>query len=153
MIKDYFQKLDKVLKKYAFKPKNMYNMDEKGFLLGYNNRAKVIVRHRRQMPTETQDRSREWITVVECASAGQFMLPPMIIYRGKGIYRGWTSTVDDAGPPLHIATKDSPRTTLNWSGYIALTLGLAYVLQVHPGFYSWMATTPTTPSPFNLCAM
>ena len=28
MIKDYFQKLDKVLKKYAFKPENMYNMDE-----------------------------------------------------------------------------------------------------------------------------
>ena len=24
------------------------------------------------------------------------MLPPMIIYKGKGIYRGWTSTVDDA---------------------------------------------------------
>ena len=88
MIKDYFQKLDKVLKKYAFKRKNMYNMDEKGFLLGYNNRAKVIVRHRWQIPTETQDRSREWITVVECALAGQFMLPPMIIYRGKGICCG-----------------------------------------------------------------
>ena len=25
------------------------------------------------------------------------MLPQMIIYRGKDIYRGWTSTVDDAG--------------------------------------------------------
>ena len=88
MIRDYFQKLDKFLKKYAFKQKNMYNMDEKGFLLGYNNRAKVIVQNRRQMPTETQDRSREWITVVVCASAGQFMLLPMIIYRGKGICRG-----------------------------------------------------------------
>ena len=32
---------------------------------------------------------------MECASAGQFILPP-IIYKGKGIYRGWTSTVDDA---------------------------------------------------------
>ena len=80
-------------------------MDEKGFLLGYNNRAKVIVRHRRQMPTETQDRSREWITVVECASAGQFMLPPIIIYRGKGMYRGWTSTVDDAGAPFAHSNK------------------------------------------------
>ena len=96
MIKDYFQKLDKVLKKYAFKPEKMYNMDEGGFLLGYKNRARVIVRNRRQMPTETQDGSRDWITVVECTSAGQFMLPPMIIYKRKGIYRGWTSTVDDA---------------------------------------------------------
>ena len=98
-------------------------MDEKGYLLGYNNRAKVIVRHRQRMPTETQDGSREWITVVERTSAGQFMLPPMIIYKGKGIYRGWTSTIG------------SSQTTLHWSGYIALMLGLAYVLQVHPGFY------------------
>ena len=76
----------------------MYNIDEKGYLLGYNNQAKVVVRHRRRMPMETQDGSREWITVVECTSAGQFMLPPMIIYKGKGIYRGWTtgSTIDDA---------------------------------------------------------
>ena len=48
------------------------------------------------MPTETQDGSREWIAVVECTLAGQFMLPPMVIYKGKGIYRGWTSTIDDA---------------------------------------------------------
>ena len=96
IIKDYFQKLDKVLKMYVFKLENMYNMDEKGFLLGYNNRARVIVRHRWRMATETQDGSREWITVVECTSAVQFMLPPMIIYKGKGIYHGCTSTVDNA---------------------------------------------------------
>ena len=40
-------------------------------------------------------------------------------------------------PSLHIATRDSSRITLHWSGYIALTPGLAYVLQAHPGFYSW----------------
>ena len=34
--------------------------------------------------------------VVEYTSAGQFMLPPVIIYKGEGIYRGWASTVDDA---------------------------------------------------------
>ena len=48
------------------------------------------------MPTETQDGSREWITVVECTSVGRFMLPPVIIYKGKDIYRGYTSTFDDA---------------------------------------------------------
>ena len=65
LIKNYFQKLGKALKKHAFKPENMCNMDEKGFLLGYNNWAKVIVRHRRRTPTETQGGSSEWITVVE----------------------------------------------------------------------------------------
>ena len=60
-------------------------MDEKGFLLGYNNWAKVIVQHRWRTPMETQDEFREWITVVESTSAGQFMLPPMI-YKGKGVF-------------------------------------------------------------------
>ena len=62
LYKDRFWKLDKALKKYAFKPENMYNIGKKGFLLGYSNRAEVIVRHRRRMPTETQDGSREWIS-------------------------------------------------------------------------------------------
>ena len=52
LVKDYFRKLGNGLKKYAFKPENMYNTDEKGSLLGYNNRAKVTVRRRRCMPTE-----------------------------------------------------------------------------------------------------
>ena len=48
------------------------------------------------MPTETQDGSGEWITV-ECTSAGQFMLPPAIIYKGKVYaYCGWTSAVDNS---------------------------------------------------------
>ena len=46
LIKDYFQKLSNVLKKYAFRSENMYNTNEKGFLFGYNNWVKVIVQHR-----------------------------------------------------------------------------------------------------------
>ena len=32
---------------------------------------------------ETQNGSREWITVIKYTSAGQFMLPPVVIYKGK----------------------------------------------------------------------
>jgi hypothetical protein len=37
---------DSVLRKYRFKPHNIYNIDEKGFVLGVPNRAKVIARRR-----------------------------------------------------------------------------------------------------------
>ena len=47
-IKDYFQKLQMPLRKHNFLPNNIYNMDEKGVLLGMSNRAKVIVRRGRQ---------------------------------------------------------------------------------------------------------
>ena len=42
-IRDYFNKLVAVLRKYNFQPHNMYNVDEKGFLLDVHNRAKVTV--------------------------------------------------------------------------------------------------------------
>ena len=43
-IKDYFQKLQILYRKHNFLPHNIYNMYEKGFLLGMSNLAKVIVR-------------------------------------------------------------------------------------------------------------
>ena len=58
-IRDYFNELGAVLKKYNFQPHNMYNTDEKGFQLGVHNRAKVFVRHRRRPPIEKMDGSRE----------------------------------------------------------------------------------------------
>ena len=73
----------------------MYNMDEKGFQLGVHNRANVIVRHRCYPPIEKMEGVRELTTVAECTYADNSMLPPMVIYKGKGLYRGWFTEVDD----------------------------------------------------------
>ena len=70
-------------------------MDEKGILLGVHNRAKVILHHRRRPPIEEMDGPRVWITFVECTCANISMLSPLVIYQGKGLYRGWFTEVDD----------------------------------------------------------
>ena len=75
-IRDYFNKLGAVLRKYNFQPHNMYNMDKNGFLLGVHNQAKDIVRHRHHPPIEKMDGSREWITVVECTCADNSTTSP-----------------------------------------------------------------------------
>ena len=49
-IKDYFKKLKAVIAKYRIQEENMWNMDEKGFILGTANRAKVIARAGRRPP-------------------------------------------------------------------------------------------------------
>ena len=41
------------------------------------------------------DGSHEWVTVVECTCADNSMLPPLVIYKGKGLYRGWLTEVGD----------------------------------------------------------
>ena len=89
---DYFRKLKKALKQYNFLPENIYNMDEKGFILGTSSRAKVICRAGRRPPRVMQDGTRKLITVIEtiCVStAAQFILPPMVIYKGAAHYQGW----------------------------------------------------------------
>ena len=82
-------------RKYKFLPYNIYDTDEKGFLLGMSNRAKVIARRGRGPPRETEDGSREWITVVLTCCANNTMLPPMVIYQGKGLYHVWFDADDD----------------------------------------------------------
>jgi hypothetical protein len=88
-IRRYFELLGRLFKKYRFKRENIYNMDEKGFMLGMGNRAKVITHRTTKPPKETQDGSREWITVVEPCAADNTMLAPIVIYQGQAIYRGW----------------------------------------------------------------
>ena len=84
-----------LLRKHNFLSHNIYNMDGKGFHLGMSNRAKFIVRRGRGPPRETENGSREWITVVETCCANNAMLPPMVIYHDKGLYRGWFEADDD----------------------------------------------------------
>ena len=54
-IKDYFKKLQAVIAKYRIQDENMWNMDEKGFTLGTENKAKVMAREGRRPPRTTHD--------------------------------------------------------------------------------------------------
>ena len=54
-IKDYFKKLKAVISKYQIREENMWNMDEKGFILGTASGAKVIARAGRRPPRTTHD--------------------------------------------------------------------------------------------------
>jgi hypothetical protein len=73
-------------------PERIYNMDEKGFLMGLIQVAKVICRKGDKAPRKTQDGNREMITVLETVSASGKLLPPFIIYEGKAHYAGWHSS-------------------------------------------------------------
>jgi len=88
-LRDYYNKLQKLLRKYHFLPENIWNMDEKGFILGFSSRAKVICRAARRNPHVAQDGSCEMLTILESVSAFGTALPLFVIYKGKGHYMGW----------------------------------------------------------------
>ena len=94
VLNDYFRKLRHLIRIHDLQPDQIYNMDEKGFLMGQSAKAKVICRTRRRNPRVTQDGSREMITVIESVNASGFVLPPFIIYKGTGHYMGWYQFIE-----------------------------------------------------------
>ena len=66
---DFFHKLKKVLKEYNFLPENIYNMGEKGFILGVSNRSKFVCKAGRHPPRVMQDGMYGLVTAIETVSA------------------------------------------------------------------------------------
>jgi len=67
----------------------MYNMDEKGIMIGVALRCKVICKCGRRSSKLTQDGIQEWVTVVETVSGDGEVLRPIIINKGTAYYMGW----------------------------------------------------------------
>jgi hypothetical protein len=64
---------------------NIYNMDEKGFLMGRLIKTERIssqdLRGSGKLIGVSQDGSREWITIVAAICADSTTLPPLLIYQ------------------------------------------------------------------------
>jgi hypothetical protein len=62
-----------VIKKYRIRAKNIYNFDEKGFLIGYGRSLTRIMTKAAlasgRITKSKQDRSREFISILACISA------------------------------------------------------------------------------------
>ena len=82
-----------IVKKYNIQPENIYNVDEKGFLMGRSTSVKVICQKGKRRNFKVQDGNRELITVIETVSAGGILLPPHIVYKDAAQYKGWHALV------------------------------------------------------------
>jgi hypothetical protein len=80
----YFDILHSKIEEYHILPSNIYNMYEKGFLIGITGRSKRVFSRRqwekKDVRTSMQDGSREWITIMAAVSADGKPLQPGIIY-------------------------------------------------------------------------
>jgi hypothetical protein len=109
----YFQYLHKGMQEYEVEAENVYNMNEKGFMLGTTGCSKRVFSKRLWQQKRTryalQDGSREWITVLGCCCADGSALDPVLIFQGiSGIQSSWVREVE-AGEHLHFCRKFSLR--------------------------------------------
>lgn len=118
VLEKYFQIFNKMLRDYKIKPENIWNMDEKGFMMGMACRVKVICRKGRKNPRYTHDGNREIITVLECVCASGRVLPPLIVTKGSHHYAG--NHMKGQGPPGAVYAH-SPK------GWTTNELGLAWL--------------------------
>lgn len=81
----YLQCVERKLQDYKILPENIYNMDEKGFLIGILQKGKRIFSKRNYerdgLKQRLQSGSREWITCLACICADGTSLSPGLIYQ------------------------------------------------------------------------
>jgi hypothetical protein len=81
----YFSLLHDKMSKYDVETHNIYNMDEKGFMLGILTRSKRVfsrsLYEEGKIKAHIQDGSREWIMLLACICADGSHLEPSLIYR------------------------------------------------------------------------
>ncbi|KAH0608756.1 uncharacterized protein H6S33_001890 [Morchella sextelata] len=92
LLRDFYKKLKEVTAKYDVLPKDTYNMDEKGFMIGMCAKVKVICRAGRKNPHLTHSGNRKWVTVIEAVSGTGVALPPMIINQDEAMEQSGVDT-------------------------------------------------------------
>src|ERR1700704_1643084 len=90
IIEPWFDLVRRTIDENGIQTEDIYNFDETGFAMGLITTAKVITRAeyygRRSI---LQPGNREWVTSIECVGATGYILPPMVILKGKVHIEGW----------------------------------------------------------------
>ena len=81
----YFELMARKIAQYNVQPQNMYNMDEKGFLIGFLQKARRVFSKAAfeagRIKHISQDGNREWITLLATIYVDGTMLSPGLIYQ------------------------------------------------------------------------
>lgn len=107
---------------------NIYNWDEKGFLIGHCGTTRRILTKQAyqngRVRSAQQDGSREFISLLACVCADGTTLPPALIYKGASndLQDSW---LDD------LSEKDQAYFTSSAKGWTSDQLGLAWLRRFH----------------------
>jgi hypothetical protein len=88
-LRRWFDDLEKVIKEYNIKPKNIYNMDESGFAIGETEPAQCIINTQIHQRFQAKLGRQEWVSVVECVCANGTVTPPLVIFKAENLSTEW----------------------------------------------------------------
>ncbi|GJE90483.1 DDE-domain-containing protein [Phanerochaete sordida] len=103
-VSGYFDIIYDLIVRYDIPPENIYNMDEKGLLLGIGKRVRALVDRDQKTVNHIEDGNRELVTAIECISADGTALRPTVIYQGARRDLRWGEN-----NPCHASISHSPK--------------------------------------------
>jgi hypothetical protein len=119
IISDWFRLFKEQKETYQVHDDDVYNLDEKGVIIGMANKLKCII-SKYDNPYSTYSGNREWVTSTECVSLSGRCLGSWTIFKGKVVAKSWGQTMKRLGEQgWHIST--SP------NGWTDNELGLEYL--------------------------
>ena len=114
-VKEFIRLVQQTISNYKTPP-NIWNIDEKGFMLGQAKKSRGVMRKSRRSPRIRHVNNREWITDIEAINAAGEAVPPFVILKGKSYHIvGWHAGVQ---PDEEVRFAFSPK------GWSADALGL-----------------------------
>jgi len=100
------------IEKYNITAENLYNWDEKGFIIGQSRTAKRVMTwsalEKGRIMGANQDGSHEFISLLACISADGKSLPPTLIYKGKSndLQSSWVEDLKEEDEAYFAASKN-----------------------------------------------
>jgi hypothetical protein len=96
--KAHFDLLHSKIWEYEVEPENIYNMDEKGFLMSIASCSKHVFSkqfwEQKRVTAAVQENSRKWITVIAYVCADGSALPLGLVYQGiTRLQRSWLKDI------------------------------------------------------------
>lgn len=83
-VREWFARLNEIIREFSVASTNIFNMDETGFMFGQAGSERVVVpRGEPAARFKAQPGTRESATVIECIGSGGQVLPPLIITKGR----------------------------------------------------------------------
>ena len=127
-----------VIETYRITAENIYNFDEKGFLIGFGRSLKRVMTQEAlrsgRITKAKQDGSREFISILACISAIGKWVPPLLIYKGESgdLMSTW---VDE------VKTDSMAHFTVSSNGWSNNAIGLVWLQKVFERYTKPKRTT------------
>jgi hypothetical protein len=95
-IQRYFELFAKVKAEKKIHDDDVWNMDEKGVMMGVIAKVRVVVDRGIKHPYMTQPGGREWVSLIECVCSNGRVLSPWVIFKAKKQVKAWFEHFPDS---------------------------------------------------------